>query len=667
MKNRYAVLAPVALGVLLSACSTTSKESESQLGQTDVNTVPVLSSDNNIPTGESDSNLNQEGAESSSTSNSEELAQANEKIALLEAKLQNRETNIAMLESKIAQNNETISQLHVQLDEKDRRILAISEASSNSVENLDELERTRAERDELENEYASLKLENEQLRDQLLAFSEENAKLSNELAGARTELALLNNQDTPSAGDPNSKASSDSSQTPPKIDDSPNPEFIALNESFRTLDSAHLALSKNYRDLQLQYADMKSQHDLLSEQNENNRSEIGRLKKENLRLGGALSEARAQHQVLWDKIRVQSDVIASLESDNARLSQASNIVVNAQSANTQLPSASNERGDLAAQSPISTGTNATTLPEASLTNPPQTDKAEASDQSLLNAKIARLEAEVEAQNRVISDYQSQVFALEATLQKGDGAYEALEEKWRVLAQALENAQQENRLLMAELRAVERMLAKSEEKQDELSQSLEALNTEKQALLESIGQLEELAQTRSEEKAALEAQVNNLIPFEGAVLSLQTQLKSKISDVSWTIPEKAIVNDVFEVLVSANIENPVLGQTYLADLYVDSSIDMLSAREAEAVVEEGAVSFRWRLGGLAEIPKATVNLVITQQMNYQEDIIKRPVFKGENSLQLQNNNLFEKYGLWGIAILAALGGGFLVGKLGRPKA
>ncbi|TDO96833.1 hypothetical protein [Marinomonas balearica] len=696
MKNRYAALAPVALGVLLSACSTTSKEGESQLTQTDLNAVPVLSSEQELSTRSKDAasepTRDPESRQTvvSETSNQDELNQAKQRIADLESKLQNRESKIALLESKIVQNNETISQLHVQLDEKDRQILAISQSTDNSVESLDELKRTRAQRDELENSYASLKIENDELRNELLDLSKENAQLSSELASARQELDVLSIA-SPSQEEIAQVQKQENSEVAvaeevpngPHVETVSKNEFMALNDSFRTLDSAHLMLSKDYRDLQLQYADLKGERDALAKQNKSDRQNIQRLNNENLRLGGALSEARAQHQILWDKIRVQGDVISSLEDENAQLSRSSVKVVNVSSpvvqtadgqrAETQVAKSEKSdvdgtEGESVAQANVD-GTrvqNTDIINNGTVAKAPTDDARNVSDSAALNAKIVRLESELTAQNRIISDYQNQVFALENTLQQEGGAYESLEQKWRTLEKQIKTAEQENRLLTAELRALERMLVENDEKQKQLSNVLADLRSDKQKLRDDLEALEVVAEQNSQEKLALEAQVNNLIPFEGAVLSLQTQLKSQVSDVSWTIPEKAIVNDVFEVLVSADIENPVLGQTYLAELYVDSAIDMLSAREAESVVEEGVVKFRWRLGGLAEIPKATVNLVITQQMNYQDEIIKRPVYKGENSLQLQNNNLFEKYGLWGIAILAALGGGFLVGKLGRPK-
>jgi len=58
-------------------------------------------------------------------------------------------------------------------------------------------------------------------------------------------------------------------------------------------------LSEN-TELQNKYANLEAD-------NKANQKQLSMLKKENLILGGALSDARAQHQVLWDEIRSLRD------------------------------------------------------------------------------------------------------------------------------------------------------------------------------------------------------------------------------------------------------------------------------------------------------------------------------------------------------------------------
>ncbi|MEC8483183.1 MAG: hypothetical protein VXY99_05120, partial [Pseudomonadota bacterium] len=160
------------------------------------------------------------------------------------------------------------------------------------------------------------------------------------------------------------------------------------------------------------------------------------------------------------------------------------------------------------------------------------------------------------------------------------------------------------------------------------------------------------------------QVNNLIPFEGAVLSLQQQLKSELSDVRWTLPTSANLHDTFEIQLSATVDQPVQGQTYFAELFTDSALSMMSSSEAEATVNQGKLNFRWRLSGLNERPNATMNVSVTQAVNYDGQMILRKVYRDTQSVELISNDWLGKYGFWVAAILGGLLIGFVGGKVGK---
>ena len=280
-----------------------------------------------------------------------------------------------------------------------------------------------------------------------------------------------------------------------------------------------------------------------------------------------------------------------------------------------------------------------------------------------------------AQNALISNYQGDVQKLEQALvrQEDDlgNQLSSVELKYR-------EAVAQNATLNREIKAVQEMLEASEKNAQQLQQALQDTSAEKNTVLaqltelkqryaasnERVQQLENESQQQQEEKARLENQVNNLIPFEGAVLSLQQQLKSELSDVRWTLPTSANLHDTFEIQLSATVDQPVQGQTYFAELFTDSALSMMSSSEAEATVNQGKLNFRWRLSGLNERPNATMNVSVTQAVNYDGQMILRKVYRDTQSVELISNDWLGKYGFWVAAILGGLLIGFVGGKVGK---
>ncbi|RUM51433.1 MAG: hypothetical protein DSY85_11705, partial [Marinomonas sp.] len=376
MRKPYRYVVPVALGIALSACSTT------QTSETDSST------------------LTQSSMSFDDSSNQTSILGINSS-KLDDTKLLERERIIRDLRKQLAQNSEKLVMLTAQLDEKDRQLATLMSTEKNASQ-LIEIERLQNEREDLERKYNQLRLENDRLT-QRVAELESQAE--------KTELQLAQQQT----------------------------DFIELNKSFRTLDSAHFSLSKDYRDLSIKHAHLKSEFESLLSQNDRLLAEFNAVKQDNLRLGGALSEARAQHQVLWDKIRVQSNVIDTLQSENANLNRSGSLIS-------------------AAETP---------------------DSNSVADVSKLESQIARLKAELNAQNALISNYQGDVQKLEQALvrQEDDlgNQLSSVELKYR-------EAVAQNATLNREIKAVQEMLEASEKNAQQLQQALQDTSAEKNTVL-----------------------------------------------------------------------------------------------------------------------------------------------------------------------------------------
>lgn len=571
MKKPYRYVVPVALGTILTACS------------------------------------NQSVRDDSSSQFSTQISSSQNQTMVSSASRLTTTQEIDQLHTRMAKNFDEIAQLARQLDEKEK---ALSELMSGYIDagTLMQIQRLGNERDELELAYNQLHQSNDRLAERIRLLQNDAQVAA--LQALKPEL--------------------DVTQSEPE----PEVDFVQLNRDYRTLNSAHYALSKNYRDLSIDHAHLKSQVDVLTKQNETLSRNYAALRDQNVLLTGSLTEARTRHQALWDKVRIQGSVIDTLQSKNAELQQQGGLVATAEGSPSNLPDVSN-----------------------------------------LTAQVTRLKAELSAQDSMISGYQKDVAQLEAALIRKEqdltGQLQSLEARYQDL-------EQRRRQLNTELSELRSALQSRDQRMASLQSQLESSSQQKTELLDELQQLreqyldsqqqiktlEQQALIESQQKAKLENQVNNLIPFEGAVLSLQRQLQSELSNVRWSLPTSANLHDTFEIQLSAEVENPVQGQTYYAELFVDSALDMMSAAEAESTLNQGQLNFRWRLSGLNERPEATMNVSVTQEVNYNGQVILRKIYRDTESVELISNDWLSKYGFWGAAILGGLLIGFGAGKLGR---
>lgn len=542
MKVRTTILIPITLGLMMSACSTTTRQQtesvvESETSNSDVSAhTPTIVT--NISTVDTSSDA-------------------------LEKEIASKESLINSLQLQLVNNDKQLSALDRSLDEKDKKIASLQTALSNA-DNLADLEKQKKSREALESSYAALKLDNDLLTRRINQLENENTSLKQQVSSLES---MPTSQD-------------------------------AFKQSYLTL------LSEN-TDLHNKFANLEAD-------NQSSQKQLSALKKENLILGGALSDARAQHQILWDKVHALRN--AEEGSDESDLDQID-------LANRQI-----EPEELS--------------PEFESIPAPiyLSDNGNITDDSLLRIDLINLEAQVEDQKLTIEEYQNDVLALESALDES-ADYEA---RWKSLDDKLALAIDNNALLNKQLNDAQERLANSQTEMSELSLRLTST------------------------QQALQSNENSNITTAAAIESLTSQLSTTLRNVQWQVPNEIALHNTFEILVSANVQPSLAGQTYLAELVTDSDIKMISDPVATAVVQNGRLQWRWRVSGLNEKPKAQLNLFVNQQISFEGQTLDRQIYRGNETLSLINNNLFEKYGFWAIAILFGLLGGFLIGRINKQK-
>jgi chromosome segregation ATPase len=542
MKVRTTILIPITLGLMMSACSTTTRQQTESVVESETSNSDVSAHTPTIATNISIVDTNSDA---------------------LEKEIASKESLIDSLQLQLVNNDKQLSALDRSLDEKDKEIASLQTALSNA-DNLADLEKQKKSREALESSYAALKLDNDLLTRRINQLENENTSLKQQVSSLES---MPTSQD-------------------------------AFKQSYLTLLSENTDLHNKYANLE---ADNKS-----------SQKQLSALKKENLILGGALSDARAQHQILWDKVHALRN--AAEGSDESDLDQ------------TDLANRQIESEELS--------------PEfESIPDPIYlTDNGNITDDSLLRIDLINLEAQVEDQKLIIEEYQNDVLALESALDES-ADYEA---RWKSLDDKLALAIENNALLNKQLNDAQERLANS---QAEMSALSLRLNSTQQAL---------------------ELNENSSITTAAAIDSLTSQLTTTLQNVQWQVPNEIALHNTFEILVSANIQPSLAGQMYLAELVTDSDIRMISDPVATAVVQNGRLQWRWRVSGLNEKPKAQLNLFVNQQISFEDQTLDRQLYRGNETLSLINNNLFEKYGFWAIAILFGLLGGFLIGRINKQK-
>lgn len=526
----------------------------------------------------------------------------------LTQQLAEKQQLISTLQGLLGENTAKIAALHQALDKKDQRIAEL-EKGYIDAETLAQLEQEKQRRLDLEAQYRQLKADNAELVQRI-------AQLEAQQQAATTKPI----SESQSAQD--SPVLNNNSQVLGSADD-----FLALNKNFQSLDSAHYALAQKHQALLSENALLERRYANLQAENQYNLERLQSLQSENLKLGGALSDAQSQHQLLWDEIKAlraaNGSGLRTAKSDTANGSQG-------------LQTAQN--------TPVE-------APYQELLQKLQ----QSQDKNInLSEQLKQLQSLNEALEQAVLDYEDQLRELQ-----NQRANDQATSRSRLLALGDEKVQLERaqQLLKAQLEEVQQQFA---EQQSELLFSkaqLEASNTE---LARMTAQLREVEQ-------ALQSQQNESISLMAAMDAFAGQLGATLSPIEWQLPNEMALHNTFEVVVSANVEQAVPGQTYTAQLITDSAIKMISAASVDSVVQEGKLQWRWRVSGLNEKPDAKLHLFVSQQMSYQNQALSRQLLSESRSLALTNDDWLEKYGFWAGAILAGLLGGFLIGRLNKRKA
>ncbi len=643
------LISTIALSFVVSSCSTTREEvKESTLEAT----VPLP--DNAV----ADESLTVEN-----------IALKNE--------LQKNKVKITQLEQQISANNSKLSELNRQLNEQESKLITLTEqyAESNATL-LKTLENERALRNTLEKNYLSLKLKNAGLQEDLNSLKGENQKLNRQIEGVSntTEVVIKEYEcSVPQASELNDATpielvstiqteQTQNIQAPIEqnqaevinehcqSEDTTSTEYEnvlnlqALNNEYAQtvleLGEKQSELTTQYENLNKRHQALEETHSLLRKKNSNLKESYAALKQKNLDLGGAIADSRAQHQILWDRISVQDKIIADLQaSANSQTKEPTFQLSNA--------SSSNDESVKSIPAVIESSAERETL---------QADSSE------LQAEIAQLKRELAKQQSLFNEFKQESQALFAEKAEKEVAKEQLARLQRDL-EKLSEINQNVELALASVRAE---LDLSKMKESKLNQELDNLKSQLPKVRAELEALEKRETTLLAEKDALEKQINALIPFEAEVNALENQLKSNIKNVQWQRPTAMPLNSAFEVIVTAEVENVVSGQVYVAELVVDTSFDLISATEAESTVEDGKLVWRWRISGLNEQRAARVDLFVHQQIQYHDQRFSRQVYRDQTLVTLENDDFWEEYGFWGLAILAGLLGGFFVGRIGKGK-
>ena len=598
MKVKKTMLMPIVFGLFVSACSTSSREETASVVEVapsqDIGQSQVIVSDNNA------------------TNNISAVVKTNtvENNAFeedLKKQLAAKVEQISRLNRQLEENSTQLTALNRALNEKDAIIADLQDrmakVETTSAEALAELERQKTLRESLESRYASIQLQNDSLNRRVSQLESENALLQQQIA-----------------------------------------QLEAMPASKDALEYQYQSLLSEHTQLQNEKAELDKDINLTQQS-------LRQLRNENLTLGGALSEARAQHQILWDTIRELNDRSTSASNqgpdvDPFNLAESSQINLDQKASNEseERPSIPQEQPQVPTQVASDGDQETKTALETTLVTPrvlptPQVDQAKLelqNENDRIRRQLAQFQDTIDLQKRLIDEYKKDVLKLEAALDEG-ADYAA---RWQALDTKLALAQQTNTALKSQL--------------NESESNLLAY----QAELATV--TAQLAQTQR----ALEANENNSISMAAVMAALQSQLDTRLVDVQWQLPNEMALHNTFEILVSARVEPALAGVMFQAELVTDSDIQMVSDSVVEAVVQGGRLQWRWRVAGLNEKPDAQLNLFVNQQINFQDQTIQRQVFRGGENLSLINTNLFEKYGFWIGAIFLGLVGGYLIGRVNR---
>ena len=559
-------------------------------------------------------------------------------------------SEITLLRKQIESNQAEILELNAKLNQHEAKILQLQNKSkSTNATLLRSLENEKSARRSLEERYLALKLKDNELRNKLTRLESDNALLTEQLNATHRNAVSASDSVETCVETMESIASPDVAVIEPDAQntclDSKDlaigyenvSNLQALNDEYAKtvieLETKHKTLSEKHNLLKDRYQTLRQQYSSLERENVSLSNAYAELKQKNLDLGGAIADSKAQHQVLWDRISVQDKIIANLQADAIEAAEkSSGNVMFARNITSELDSDNLEKSDL--------------------------QKAN----KRLQAQIKVLENQLEEQQALMKEYVSR-----ESMVSVEGS-SSLSENARLadLQRKLERLTDMNRRTELSLAAIRAELDLSKVKEAKLDKELTQLTDQRNSIAAELNTLSAREQALAKEKSILEKQINALIPFEAEVNSLENQLKSSIVNVKWQRPTAMPLNSAFEVIVTADVENVVSGQAYVAELVVDTAFDLISATEAESVVENGKLTWRWRISGLNAHRAARVDLFIHQQIQYHDQRFSRQVYRDQVLVTLENDDFWEKYGFWSFAIFAGLLGGFFVGRLVKGK-
>ncbi|WP_191600213.1 hypothetical protein [Marinomonas algicola] len=559
-------------------------------------------------------------------------------------------SEITLLRKQIESNQAEILELNAKLNQHEAKISQLQNKSkSTNATLLRSLENEKSARRSLEERYLALKLKDNELRNKLTRLESDNALLTEQLNATQRNAVSASDSAETCVETMESIASPDVAVIEPDAQntclDSKDlaigyenvSNLQALNDEYAKtvieLETKHKTLSEKHNLLKDRYQTLRQQYSSLERENVSLSNAYAELKQKNLDLGGAIADSKAQHQVLWDRISVQDKIIANLQADAIEAAEkSSGNVMFARNITSELDSDNLEKSDL--------------------------QKAN----KRLQAQIKVLENQLEEQQALMKEYVSR-----ESMVSVEGS-SSLSENARLadLQRKLERLTDMNRRTELSLAAIRAELDLSKVKEAKLDKELTQLTDQRNSIAAELNTLSAREQALAKEKSILEKQINALIPFEAEVNSLENQLKSSIVNVKWQRPTAMPLNSAFEVIVTADVENVVSGQAYVAELVVDTAFDLISATEAESVVENGKLTWRWRISGLNAHRAARVDLFIHQQIQYHDQRFSRQVYRDQVLVTLENDDFWEKYGFWSFAIFAGLLGGFFVGRLVKGK-
>lgn len=266
-------------------------------------------------------------------------------------------------------------------------------------------------------------------------------------------------------------------------------------------------------------------------------------------------------------------------------------------------------------------------------------------------------------------------ALDGQHTKEQNLLEQIKEQINTIALLkIENSQLEKKVVsLANSSQISAVIVEESRENIELERTNEQLVTDIQQIQEGLlsvaeekEQLEVELEISTGTGQLLEQQLADLIELEASAESLSQQLSAGLTNVEWNMPAEIDVLSPFEIIIKASATESFNGLLFVAELLVDPAMELVSAASVEAQVVEGQLQWRWRLKGERQKSNAGVELLIHQEIQYEDDRIMRQLYRDNKTLAVTDETLLEKYGLWLVVVAVGLFAGYLVGQTNPNK-